>query len=115
MVDVGSYVLHNAVSGAVIATNGQITISTTSAIALTPMTVSVTTNNNDETHTSSPFLIVEDCLSVTTIPSISDKKIQKLSSSLTIDAAASSTSSNCVLSNYAVSPTISGVTIDIAG
>ena len=44
VVDASSYVLNNAVSGISMTSTGTTTVITTSAVALTSMTVSVTTN-----------------------------------------------------------------------
>ena len=72
VVDAGSYVLNNAVSGISIDSAGTTTVSTTSAIALTPLTTSVTTNGGAETHTSSPFSVeVQSCLPLIKFPNLS--------------------------------------------
>ena len=94
--------------------SGTTTVSTTNAIDLTSLTVSVTTNGGAETHTSSFSVLVEDCLAEATIASIGVKKVQKSSSSNTIDAGFSS-SANCAPSSYVLNKDISGVTIDEAG
>ena len=73
IVDSTSFQLSPSVSGIGMASNGIITVSTTSAIALTSLIVSMTTNNGAEIHTSSAFsMVVEDCLLASSIPSISD-------------------------------------------
>ena len=55
LVDTDSYALSPSVSGISMAPSGTITVSTTSEIASTSLTVSVTTNGGAETHTSSAF------------------------------------------------------------
>ena len=97
------------------ASTGAITVDTANAIASTSLTASVTTNAGAETHTYSAFLVeVADCLLSVTFPSISDKRVQK-SSSLTINAGATSASSICVPTAHVLSPTLAGVTIDSSG
>ena len=62
MVDSASYALSPSVGGISMDSSGTTTVSTTNAIDLTSLTVSVTTNGGAETHTSSFSVWVEDCL-----------------------------------------------------
>ena len=56
VVDTGSYVLNpSAVNGIIMNSIGAITVPTSSAIAPTLLTISVTTNGGAETKTSSVF------------------------------------------------------------
>ena len=72
VVDSSSYVLNNAVGGIFMASNGAITVPTTSALAFTSLTTSVTTNGGAETHTSSPFSVeVQSCLPLIKFPYLS--------------------------------------------
>ena len=58
VVDKGSYVLNNSVSGISIASNGKMSIILTKAFTSTSMTASVTSNGGAETHTSAAFSIL---------------------------------------------------------
>ena len=57
VVDAGSYTLSSSVGDISMASNGQITVSTTSVIATTSLTVSVRTNGGAETQTSPLFTV----------------------------------------------------------
>ena len=57
VVDAGSYALSTQVGGISMDSSGKISVTTTSAIAPTFLTVSVTTNGGSETKTSPPFSV----------------------------------------------------------
>ena len=57
VVDTVSFALSPSVSGISMAPSGTLAVTTTSEIASTSLTVSVTTNGGAETHTSSPFSV----------------------------------------------------------
>ena len=71
VVDSASYALNPSVGGVSMDSSGTTTVTTTSAIFLTQMTVSVTTNGGAETHNSSPFSVeVQSCLKFISFPNL---------------------------------------------
>jgi len=71
VVDSASYVLSPSVGGISMTPSGTITVETTNVKALTSMTVSMTTNNGAETHTSSAFSFeVVDCRLYASFPDL---------------------------------------------
>ena len=92
-------------------------VSTSNAIPLTSLTISVTLNGGTITFTSPALEInVHDCLPLVIFSPLQPAyKVQFEDGPLTIPAAVSSSSAECPVSAYSLSPATSGIDIDSSG